>query len=330
MNGIRGVASVVLLASSLLPGCGRTVDGAAPSEEMGGTSGAPESNGGGAAANGGDAEAGGSASDGSPGDMVEACRAPASVGDVVAAPPSALPLRLEGALCQRTDALFATFLGIADELSQGPVRVHLAEPAGEGSYTVTLFRVASDGATLLPLENAHETPTFVVDSTTPDFFFEFQKGIIADERVVVKVEGPPGPVALEIARAELSPVLNCLPAYESLPVKTPTRGLPTVIELELCSARDSRVAAIAVVENRPVSITLENPSAIDLFYLSVCRTDVAGFERLPVAVGTNEAKLGLVGHSTITFTQQHTGSVALYASFGRVRAEPLKLRVEQN
>jgi hypothetical protein len=128
---------------------------------------------------------------------------------------------------------------------------------------------------------------------------------------------------------EPEPKPPCDGEYEGLPPQTPARMLPTLLETELCNARDSRVWAIEVEAERAVSVTLENPSTIDGFDLSVYRSDVDGYEPLPVTAGPTRFRLGSLAERTFSFTPASSGNVSLYAGLGISRDEPIRLQVTQ-
>ncbi len=131
------------------------------------------------------------------------------------------------------------------------------------------------------------------------------------------------------ALAGASGAVNCVGGYESLPVTTPPQALPALLEAPLCNARDSRAWAIAVIQNQPVTITLENPEIVDTFNLGAYRTDVGGYQALPLAAGTAQTRLGALAEISWTFTPSASGAAALYASLGVSRGEPVRLSVVQ-
>lgn len=328
------------LSLGWLGGCGQTEDGAQPAKGSGGSEsaasgGRPAS--GGTPATGGTADTGGASSTGGRneggtndgGSSGSSCASSGDGADVALAPLSELPLRLEGSLCGPEDALWATFAGQSEVVPLAPVQVHLSNGAMGAAYTVSLFNVTHEGA-LLPLTNAHETHVFTLDANTPDLVFRFQDPSRFQNRVVLQLQGPAGPVAIDIQRPTPPPIpSDCVAAYESTPVKTPSRSLPTIIEGELCNARDSRVWAIEVAAGRQVQVTLENPWAIASFNLSVARADVPALETLPLSAGMARGSLGLVSHTTLAFTPEQAGTVALYAGGGISQGEAFRLRVEQ-
>ena len=145
----------------------------------------------------------------------------------------------------------------------------------------------------------------------------------------VDSQGAAGADAMETDEEELAPYLSCSGAYESLPPRTPTRALPTVLEAELCNARDSRTWSIEVAANRAVSLSLENPLSIDTFRLDVYRSDVDGYEHLPVIAGETSIKLGRLAERSFWFTPARAGKVSLLAALGTSRGEATRLRIEQ-
>jgi hypothetical protein len=128
---------------------------------------------------------------------------------------------------------------------------------------------------------------------------------------------------------EPEPKAPCDGEYEGLPPQTPPRVLPTLLETELCNYRDSRVWAIEVEAERAVSITLENPPAVEGFDLSIYRSDVDGYEPLPVTAGPTSFRLGSLAERTFSFTPASSGNVSLYAGLGISRDEPIRLQVTQ-
>jgi hypothetical protein len=253
------------------------------------------------------------------------CEQASDADDLIAAPVTALPTRLEGTLCGERRALWITFEGETGDPLRNLVRAQLAEFDGR-AYTVRLFGV-TNGA-LQPLANQHETNVFELDELTRELVFGFQSSAMAENRVVLQLEGPEGRVALDLDRPELPPSSNCGGAYESLPVKTAPRALPVVLETEFCNFRDSRAWAIEVVAGRRVTITVENPWSIQAVDLAVYLNDV-DYQPLPVTDGVAKGRVGLLAHPSLSFTPAQSIAAALYGSLGASRGEAVRLRVEQ-
>jgi len=235
-----------------------------------------------------------------------------------------LPATLEGTLCSESDAL-ALSIPREAEPSRGIVRMHVRE--GAGSYSVAVL-AAVDGE-LVAVPTSAGSSTFALRAPSPDGYFIPYFLDFDDERLTLSLSGTPGKVALDVDRPLLAPTLTCTAQYESFPVKTPPLTLPAHVELELCSARDSRVWSVLADAGRPVRVTLENPESADGFSLGACRDGTTLYEPLAVAGGEAETTLGLAAKLEWAFTPPETGVVAFYASSGISRGEPSRLRIEQ-
>jgi hypothetical protein len=262
----------------------------------------------------------------SDGDGPSACRSLHDDAEIFYAPEHELPATIEGTLCAAEDYLALSFRGEVGDGRQEPIRVRILD--GAGPYGVTLFGVDDDGEGLGPLRTDHETHSFSIDASA-DLFFAFRDAPVPDDRVVLKLEGPPGDVALEVARPSLAPLVVCSGSYDPIPAERPAVPLPMEASIELCNFRDSWSWTVDVTAGRPVTIHLENPEAIDVFDFGVYRSDVSDVQELPVSAGVTRTQLGLVAAHRATFTPAVAGGVTLYASFGVSRAERVRLRVEQ-
>ena len=240
--------------------------------------------------------------------------------------PSPLPAVLAGSLCDRNDALVMSLeLGI--DANSGPLRLSLTEGAGSAPYLVSLWGLDEQGERGA-LATRQETSQLALSVARPELYGAVTH-VSADPRVVVQLVGPPGPVALQIEQPERPPTLGCGAAYELLPPSSPALSLPAELELELCSARDSRVFGLEGVAGREVMMTLENPAAIESFHAAFVEAGTRDYVELPASFGTTRDTLGLVGRSMIRFTPDFSGSVALICSLGHSRGERARLRVEQ-
>jgi hypothetical protein len=236
-----------------------------------------------------------------------------------------LPAELAGTLCDESDELALSIPRQAEVPSRGVTHLHLRE--GSGSYTVSIL--ASVAGELVAVPNSQESPALELSKAAPDAYFIPYYLDYDDDRMTLALAGTPGKVALEIDRPLLEPTLTCEPRYESLPVETPPLTLPADVELELCSARDSRVWAVIADAGRPLLATLENPASIASFTLGAYRDGTATLEPLMVAEGVAEARLGLAGKWQLSFTPSEAGVVAFYAGGGSSLREPSRLHIEQ-
>jgi hypothetical protein len=249
-----------------------------------------------------------------------------------ACPPSAreteradeLPARLEGTLCSESDAL-ALSIPREAEPSRGIVQMHVRE--GAGNYSVAVL--ASVDGELVPVPTSAGSSTFALRGPAPDGYFIPYFLDFDDHRLTLSLSGTPGKVALDVDRPRLAPYLACTAQYESFPVQAPPLPLPARFELELCSARDSRVWSVLADAGRPVRVTLENPESTDGFSIGACRDGSAVYEPLVVVEGEAETTLGLAAKSEWTFTPPEPGVIAFYASSGISRGERSRLRIEQ-
>lgn len=259
--------------------------------------------------------------------VVGTCAPTAPVGQALAAPLEVLPTTLGGTLCGATDRLWVPFDGASDDASRPVVRARLVGGSAAGPYKITLFGV--DQGKLEPLRTELETHVFTLPEGAPELTFAVRDNTFTESTVVLQLEGPAGPAKLELDRPELAPYMNCTGAYEPLPPETLPRVLPTLLEAELCNIRDSRVWALEVVAGRAVTITLENPLAIDRFELGAYSSGIDGSEPLPVTAGVTQATLGLLAQRKLSFTPERSGKVSLYVGLGASRGESARLRVEQ-
>jgi len=117
-------------------------------------------------------------------------------------------------------------------------------------------------------------------------------------------------------------------SYAGPPVAGPALTLPATFEFELCNFRDSVVASVGVLPPRPVTVTLENPEAIENFHLSVVRADVMYQEIVPTA-GSARMQLGRRAARQASFTPKGDEPIAIYAGTG-ASCEPVRLRIEQD
>jgi len=262
---------------------------------------------------------------GAPG--TDTCVPSASVNAAPSAPLAVLPTTLEGTLCGAEDHLRIAFDGTADDPQHPGVRARLVDGTALSPYTLSLFGV--DQGELEPLPSEPSARVFTLSPDAPEVQFGVPPNGFSESTVVLQLEGPAGPVALELERPELPLRMPCDGAYEGLPAQTPTRVLPTLIETELCNARDSRVFAIEGVAGRAVSITLENPLTVDVFDLHAHHSGADPYEDLPISAGKTRTRLGLLAERSFTFTPAASGTIGLYAALGISRAEPIRLRVEQ-
>jgi len=253
------------------------------------------------------------------------CSAPVSIDSLIAGAPVELPTRLEGNLCDAEDALSLVFV---DDPAERVIGAELAQ--GSGEYQLALFHAELEtGApvrALVPLPT--EPQALTLSASSPSIFFGVRANGLDDDRIIVKLSGSPGHVALDLARPELEPFLDCQGAYESLPVATPPHELPVLLHTSLCHARDSRVWAIEVAAGRPVTITLENPEAIETFDLALYE-DNDDYQAIAVSAGVTRAKLGLLAARSLSFTPVNAGIVGLYAALGDSRGDGIELRIEQ-
>lgn len=257
----------------------------------------------------------------------ESCVPHAGVEEAPAAPVENLPATLQDTLCNVADELWIAFEGGNQDPTRGVFSARLASGSGAGPYTVSLFGV--DQGRVQPLPTGFATHVFTLDNASPELIFAQKLHDFSTSTVVLRVQGPAGPVVLELERPELPPIVPCSGRYESLPPLAPARALPTILEAELCNFRDSRTWGIEVAAGRSVSVTLDNPLSIDSFSLSVYRSDVSDYQPLPVTAGTTTAELGLLVERRLTFTPKQTATVYLYAGTGSSRSGPPRLRVEQ-
>jgi hypothetical protein len=200
--------------------------------------------------------------------------------------------------------------------------------SGEAAYAYTVRLYGIDAGEPRPLP-AYASSAFELEASEPEYVFAVEDNDFSDTTLIVEVTGPAGPVAVELAGLELPPYVSCSGHYESLPPKTPARALPTLIETELCHARDTRTWAVELAAARQVTVTLENPLSIDGFDLDAYRSDVDGYEPLPVSSGATRVNLGLFNERQMRFTPRAAGVAYLYASLGNSRAITPRLRIEQ-
>jgi hypothetical protein len=269
----------------------------------------------------------GRTSEDEPSISTEACTPHPDIEQAAAAPVQTLPTVLEGELCNGADALWLAFEGPPFSDALGAVRAELMRGDGAEPYMVSVFGV--DQGSLQPLSTNFATNKFTLDPSSPELVFAPTIKDFSTNTLVLGLEGPAGRVKLELTRPELPASVDCAARYEALPPQTPTVALPTVLEAELCSYRDSRTWAIDVAAERAVSITLLDPLSIDTFRLNVYRSDVDDYQPLPVSSGATEGELGLLAERRLTFTPQQAGTVHLYAGVGRSRGAPPRLRIEQ-
>jgi hypothetical protein len=257
----------------------------------------------------------------------DTCVPSASINEAPSAPLAVLPTTLEGTLCGDEDRLRIAFDGKADDPQRPGIRARLVDGSALSPYTLTLFGV--DQGELQPLPGEPSPRVFTLSPDAPEVEFGVAPNSFSESTVVLELEGPAGPVALELERPELSLRAPCDGEYEGLPAQTPTRVLPTLIETELCNARDSRVWAIEGVAGRAVSITLENPLTVDSFELHAHHSGADPYEDLQISAGKTRTRLGLLAERSFSFTPAASGIIGLYAALGISRAEPIRLRVEQ-
>jgi hypothetical protein len=262
-----------------------------------------------------------------PSTSTDACLPRTDIKQAPAAPVQSLPTALEGVLCNSADELWLPFEGSSLAGASGVVRAELVSGEGPEPYTLSLFGV--DQGSLQPLPSNFATNIFVLGPSSPELFFAPKLDDFSTSTVVLKLGGPAGAVKLDVTRPEVPAYADCTGLYEGLPPKTPAAALPSVLEAELCSYRDSRVWAIDVAAEREVSITLLDPLSIESFSLSVYRSDVDDYQPLAVTSGVTTAKLGLLAERQLRFTPEQAGAVHLYASTGRSRGAPPRLLVEQ-
>jgi hypothetical protein len=255
------------------------------------------------------------------------CTSGPALSEAAGAAPRTLPTTLEGTLCSSADSLWVAFEPASLEADQPAVSARYVSGAAPEGYKVALFTVAQ--GRLEPSLRDGQPRELALGADSPDLLLAPWPRGSTPGTVVFQLTGAAGPVQVELARPELPPHQACGGSYQALSPATPTAALPLLVEARLCNARDSLVWGVEVAAGQAVSITLENPLAIDDFRFDVYRLDVDGYEHLPVAAGTTSARLGLYSERTFSFTPKSSGKAGLLAASGVSRAEPPRLRIEQ-
>jgi hypothetical protein len=236
-----------------------------------------------------------------------------------------LPARVSGTLCAEVDRLAVAFPSEPEEGLPYTIGVHLEE--GAGAYSVSVYQNSANG--IEPLKPPWGSNVYTLSGERTGFYFMAGDNGFEDDHVELHLTGSPGFVAINVERPVLAPALGCEADYSQFPIETPPLPLPAVLEGALCNVRDSQAWAVTVEGGRPVTVTLENPLAIQAFTLGIHEGETAEYEYLPVSAGEVLVTLGLVANFSISFTPLDSGIVAFSAGAGNSLGEAFRLRVEQ-
>jgi hypothetical protein len=236
-----------------------------------------------------------------------------------------LPARVSGTLCYEVDRLAVGFPSEPEAGLPYTIGVHLEE--GPGPYSVSVYQNSENG--IEPLEPPWGSNVYTLGAERTSFYFQAADNGFEDDRVELHLTGPPGFVAINVERPALAPRLDCNADYSQFPIETPPLPLPAVLEGALCNVRDSQAWAVTVEGGRPVTVTLENPPAIQAFTLGIHEGETGEYAYLPVSAGEVLVTLGLIANFAISFTPLDSGIVAFSAGAGDSLGEAFRLRVEQ-